>query len=290
VRGHVGEDDIGLIEDFLSSPAGTAQPRSLLVQGDGFAEQENDNGGAHLDFLNNYLFAGLVAASYTDLTPSLVSCPDLTDPSAFIVTDGTTYGVVNSCVTLNDVIDVNGDARVVVDYQNVGVNGPYHAGVEHQNSVTYNWNSLLLGWDMFNTYSRYCATSNGRLSYYYKTLLHEFGALCSNWAPAAATLDVPVNNHGSQFVNFMKISNSVSRNATVSFGVQESGRVRVRLYDVTGRLVRTLADRTMEAGSSQNVMWDGRDDAGSQVARGVYFARIDFARGASINGRVVVLR
>ena len=287
---NVGEDDIGLIEDFLSTAAGTSRPRSLLVQGDGFAEQCNDNGGVHLSFLTDYLFASLRDASYTNLTPVLVSCPDLTSDPA-IVPNGDVYGIVNGCTSLNDVLTPGvSEASVAASYQAVGVNAPYVAGVEHVPTAGHNWHSLLLGWDMFNTYSRYCATSNGRLSYYYNAIPHMFGTLCTNWAPSSLTLDVPGNQHGGQFVNFMKISNSVSRNATVSFGVENSGRVRVRLYDVTGRVIRTLTDRTMEAGSSQNVMWDGRDDAGNQVARGVYFARIDFAKGAPINGRVVVLR
>jgi len=90
----------------------------------------------------------------------------------------------------------------------------------------------------------------------------------------------------------MKIGNSVMRagNANVKFGVAASGRVRVRLYDVTGRLVRTLADKTYQGGQEYSVLWDGRNDAGSQVARGVYFARIDYASGTAINGRVVVLQ
>ena len=73
------------------------------------------------------------------------------------------------------------------------------------------------------------------------------------------------------------------------FGVERDGRVRVRLYDVTGRVVRTLADRTFEAGN-HDAVWDGRDDTGRAAARGVYFARIEFANGTTINGRVILLR
>ena len=90
----------------------------------------------------------------------------------------------------------------------------------------------------------------------------------------------------------MKVGNSVMRagNARIHFGLANSDRVRIRVYDVTGRLVRTLADRSFNAGE-YDLAWDGADDSGSQVARGVYFARIEYAtKGAAINGRVVVLR
>lgn len=292
---NIGQDDIGLMEDFLATPGGTAMPRALFVQGDGFAEQCNSEGGVQLAFLNDYLFTGLRDISYTDLTPALVSCPDLTSSST-IVPAGTVYGLYNGCTSSNDVLNTpvpttdDPGIQYVTKYQASGANAPYYAGIEHLASTAHNWHSLINGWDMYNTFSRYCATSNGRLSYYYNLMVNAFGSVCSGWAPASATNDVP-NNQGRQFVNFMKVGNSVMRssNANIAFGVENGGRVRVRLYDVTGRVVRTLIDRTYEAGN-HSATWDGRDDAGNQVARGVYFARIEFAKGAAINGRVVVLR
>jgi hypothetical protein len=49
--------------------------------------------------------------------------------------------------------------------------------------------------------------------------------------------------------------------------------VRLDLYDLQGRRVRTIADRDLAAGA--NVLsWDGRDADGVAVSRGLYFARI----------------
>jgi flagellar hook assembly protein FlgD len=45
--------------------------------------------------------------------------------------------------------------------------------------------------------------------------------------------------------------------------------VRLRIYDVTGRLVRTLLDREEKPGTRQ-IVWDGRDDDGTAVALGLY--------------------
>ena len=50
--------------------------------------------------------------------------------------------------------------------------------------------------------------------------------------------------------------------------------VRLRVFDVNGRLVRTLAEGTAEAGLNTAV-WDGTDDRGHQVASGFYFYRLD---------------
>jgi hypothetical protein len=59
-------------------------------------------------------------------------------------------------------------------------------------------------------------------------------------------------------------------------GVEQ--RVALRIYNVAGRLVRTLVNETQAPGEYQ-ISWNGRDDSGQMVARGVYFVR------ASLNGQ-----
>jgi flagellar hook capping protein FlgD len=58
------------------------------------------------------------------------------------------------------------------------------------------------------------------------------------------------------------------RNGEAGYGV------KLRIYDVNGRLVRKLVDGVQPAGPHLAV-WDGTDDAGRGVASGHYFARID---------------
>ncbi len=76
--------------------------------------------------------------------------------------------------------------------------------------------------------------------------------------------------------------------ATIAYELPARARVTVGVYDVAGRLVRQVADGTVEAGPHA-VQWDGRDSSGRSVASGVYFCRID-ADGASETQRVVLLR
>ena len=45
------------------------------------------------------------------------------------------------------------------------------------------------------------------------------------------------------------------------------------VFSVTGRKIRTLADRVDPAGTHR-VAWDGRDDRGARVSSGVYFCRL----------------
>ncbi|MFN2370222.1 MAG: S8 family serine peptidase, partial [Candidatus Krumholzibacteriia bacterium] len=59
----------------------------------------------------------------------------------------------------------------------------------------------------------------------------------------------------------------------IRFELPAEARVSLRVYDVAGRLVRTLAAGRLPAGSHA-VRWDGRDDRGRGAASGTYVARL----------------
>jgi len=50
--------------------------------------------------------------------------------------------------------------------------------------------------------------------------------------------------------------------------------VSVAVYDVTGRLVRTLIEGDEMPGRWSTV-WNGRDESGKTVASGVYYCRMN---------------
>jgi flagellar hook assembly protein FlgD len=75
---------------------------------------------------------------------------------------------------------------------------------------------------------------------------------------------------------------------TIAFALPQPGRVRVMIYDLRGRLVRTLVDDRREPGRYRT-HWDGRNAAGQQVASGVYFIRYD-SGSRSLTERTVLLK
>jgi len=75
---------------------------------------------------------------------------------------------------------------------------------------------------------------------------------------------------------------------TIRFELPEPARVALRIYDVSGRFVRELADTEMAAGAYTRA-WDGKDESGSPVAAGVYFCRID-AGARSETQRMVLIK
>jgi hypothetical protein len=82
--------------------------------------------------------------------------------------------------------------------------------------------------------------------------------------------------------------NPSSSTSTVRFGLTRNGPVRLAVYDVTGRRVRTLVDGERAAGA-HSVAWDLRSDAGEDVAPGIYLVRLE-AEGRAMTSRVTRIR
>ncbi|WP_457653551.1 FlgD immunoglobulin-like domain containing protein [Rhodocaloribacter sp.] len=72
----------------------------------------------------------------------------------------------------------------------------------------------------------------------------------------------------------------------IRFDLSRPGPVRLAVYDLLGREVRTLVDGIRAAGAHA-VVWDGRSDAGETVASGVYLYRME--AGGFTKSRMMVL-
>jgi len=75
----------------------------------------------------------------------------------------------------------------------------------------------------------------------------------------------------------------------LSFATSRPGPLQVGLYDVAGRLVRTVLDEQNAAAGLHDLTLDGRDDRGRTLASGLYFYRIRALEGVS-HGKVVIAR
>ncbi len=67
--------------------------------------------------------------------------------------------------------------------------------------------------------------------------------------------------------------NPFNPSTLVEFTIGRPGDVSVIVYDVTGRVVKRLVDRSFGAGF-HSVMWDGRDGSGNDASSGVYIVKV----------------
>ena len=81
--------------------------------------------------------------------------------------------------------------------------------------------------------------------------------------------------------------NPFNPQTTVSFDVARAGRVRLSIYGIDGRLVRTLVDESLASGRYARV-WDGSDEAGRKVASGVYLMRMVTPEGVQTKRMALV--
>jgi hypothetical protein len=68
--------------------------------------------------------------------------------------------------------------------------------------------------------------------------------------------------------------NPFNPKATIKFEIAKPVHVKLKIYDIAGRLVRTLVDEPRKP-NSYRVVWDGKNQRGGSVASGVYFCRLE---------------
>jgi len=71
-------------------------------------------------------------------------------------------------------------------------------------------------------------------------------------------------------VLMQNVPNPFNPKTEIRFGLSSAQDVQLRIFDVQGRLVKTLADGRMGEGFHA-VQWSGRDESGRQMSSGVYF-------------------
>jgi hypothetical protein len=67
--------------------------------------------------------------------------------------------------------------------------------------------------------------------------------------------------------------NPFNPTTTIGFTLEESGHVSLRIYDISGGLIRTVVDEPMGPGTHSKE-WDGRNSNGEPVSSGIYFYRL----------------
>jgi agmatine/peptidylarginine deiminase len=102
--------------------------------------------------------------------------------------------------------------------------------------------------------------------------------------PAAA-----VTAHLEPRIILRSFPNPFRRQTTISFDVPVSEPVSARVFDASGRLVRTLVDGAIYAGGRHHVVWSGLDGRGRPVSPGIYLFRLEAGAGSGTE-RAVLLR
>ncbi|MCP4548255.1 MAG: hypothetical protein GY835_17480 [bacterium] len=125
--------------------------------------------------------------------------------------------------------------------------------------------------------------------------IHEYAVSTSTWStwvanfkvdPLTAVPDNPAYWQGKATAAWPNPSRGTSH---LTFALRNEARVKLEIFDVGGRLVRSL-DAGHFAPGNHEVIWDGRDASGRDVSAGRYVSRLEINGTAAPGHRLLLIR
>ena len=263
-------NDAKLFVDWLKV---TQHNVNLLVMGDNVAlDLSLSHGVIAEELLRMISGVTVVDRSYYEMTGGYAE-GGVVNPLVTGVTgtsfEGLSWYAGGGCPMINDfdVLEAAGPGQYALQYPEYS-STDYYAGIftDQLNNASQPLRTVWVGLSFMNIRN---ATNGTPARNQFLEVVYSFfedptsGDITDAEIPKATTLSD----------NFPNPFNPVTR---IAFGLKEKGHVKMRVYDVSGRLVRVLVDEIREAGAYE-VLWDGNNNEGRSTASGIYFCRMEAA-------------
>ena len=268
-------DDLGLLQAWFAQDAKRAQvffgdnlASALQVQGSPTASYLNNELG--VDFVSNDVSGSIGDQHRPDLSPAS------TAPAGWFHED---FSADGDCPTINifDEIEPFTSGPVVshefLDPSGTPYSPPAVGGIwwDRSDSGPRKWSGFY-PFDL-SFISSASGSAAGDLEMRGKVLreiLLLMGAPYTSFCTALSTDDSP----SLRFELAQNHPNPFNPRTSIRFTAPTDGSLRLRIYDVKGRVVATLHDGPVKTGT-RVFFWDGKDQSGQPVASGVYFYRAE---------------
>jgi hypothetical protein len=192
------------------------------------------------------------------------------------------FYLFGGCPFINrfDCLEKTGTGKYALSYPDFG-GASYHAGIANQttNAGGHAVRTMLFGFSYQYVRDDVFSTPIDRF---------EIARDMFMWMNCATNSDVTDARTPLVYALSQNFPNPFNPSTTIRYDTKAKGLVAIRLYDVSGRLVRTLVDGGKDAGS-YSAVWDGRNNLGTAAASGIYFCKME-AEGWSATRKVVMLR
>ena len=90
------------------------------------------------------------------------------------------------------------------------------------------------------------------------------------------------------FELYQNYPNPFNIETEIKFSLKEAGETTLIIYDIAGREIRTLVNKTLDKGL-YTARWDGRNSAGEVAASGVYLYMLKSGSFSTVK-RMVLLK
>jgi len=283
-------NDVGVLDSWLQQGG-----KNMFMTGDDLVFDLNVNGGAAtLLFENTWIMADFIAQDLRPLihnqpAPTVVPLPG---PITFSAPQWIAYG---GCLVFNtfDAVEPEGTSLPIAEfianggiYHGLCLPGiyPYAAGLYNYN-VTYNNTVVYLPYDFMYIYTGGCLPIPHPGPLAARTLILQdvlagFGHVGPNPAVGVPGL--------GDVLTVKNFPNPFNPKTTIEYNMPRPGHLAIRIFNLQGRLVRTLIDEPVPVGS-RTVEWPGDDDRGRAVSSGVYFCETR-ALGETIVKKMAIVR
>jgi hypothetical protein len=104
---------------------------------------------------------------------------------------------------------------------------------------------------------------------------------------AEVGIDELNNDMSHEFLLAAPTPNPFTRNLTLRFSMPRTGRISIKAYDITGRIVANVIDEVLDPGAHE-ITWSGIDANQRKVSSGIYFLRVIY-ENESITRKVIVI-
>lgn len=88
---------------------------------------------------------------------------------------------------------------------------------------------------------------------------------------------------------YQNVPNPFSQETSIVYYLPRDSHIELSIYNVAGRLVRTLHCGMQQKGP-QRSLWNGRDDRGTRMTSGIYFYRLESTDGAVKTRKLLILK
>jgi hypothetical protein len=161
--------------------------------------------------------------------------------------------------------DNNGIEGVSVAFNNGGATVTTNSSGYYSTSVTYGWSGTSTptkeGWTFDPTSSTFSNVTSD--------------IVCPDCIGTQILLGIGdgFSSLPDKFTVLPAYPNPFNPSTTITYGIENDGRVTLQIFDLSGRLISTLKDNNQTQGW-YSVTWNGTNQQGERAPAGVYFTRI----------------
>jgi hypothetical protein len=131
------------------------------------------------------------------------------------------------------------------------------------------------------------------VTYYYKMSAFDFSGNESDYSDEVSALISGIEDEEGPeipdtYVMAQNYPNPFNPTTSIKFGLPEQSEIKIVIYNILGKPVRTLAKGTFAAGY-HTMNWNGRNHLGNQVGAGTYIYRLE-SKSTNVTKKMILIK